>query len=86
VLTLGILALVGLIICVPAVVLGPIAWVMGSSDLGLIRAGRMDHTGEGMTAAGQTCGIIATALGAIGLALTCLGMVNDNRLFGRHNW
>jgi hypothetical protein len=46
----------------------------------------MDRTGEGMTAAGQTCGIIATALACIGLALTCLGVLNNNRPFGHPNW
>jgi hypothetical protein len=86
VLTIGILALAGLILCLPAVVLGPIAWAMGSSDLTLIRAGRMDRTGEGITARGQTCGIIATVLGGIGLVLACLGMLNDNTIFGRPHW
>jgi hypothetical protein len=87
VLTLGVLALVGLVICVPSLILGPIAWVMGSNDLNLIRSGRMDRSGEGPTAAGQTCGIIATVLGGIGFVLVCLGRMTDAHfLFGRRGW
>jgi hypothetical protein len=81
VLTLGILALAGLVICLPALVLGPIAWAMGSNDLSLIRAGRMDRSGEGLTSGGQTCGLIATILGAIGLVLTCINFLQPD-----HNW
>ena len=40
--------------------LGPVAWIMGSSDLKEIRAGRMDSEGEGSTNAGRICGIIGT--------------------------
>jgi hypothetical protein len=87
VLTLGILALVGLVICVPSLILGPIAWVMGSNDLVLIRSGRMDRSGEGMTAGGQTCGIIATILGGIGLVLVCLGRMGNGPFgLGRRGW
>lgn len=56
VLILGILSLV---ICGP--ILGPIAWVMGSTDLRQMREGRMDPSGEGLTRAGMVCGIVATA-------------------------
>jgi predicted Zn finger-like uncharacterized protein len=40
--------------------LGPAAWIMGSSDLKEIRAGRMDSEGEATTNAGRICGIIGT--------------------------
>ncbi len=83
VLTLGILALVGLVICIPSLVLGPIAWTLGTTDLALIRAGRMDRTGEGMTSAGQICGIIATILAGIGVFLFCLGKINNQGPFDR---
>jgi hypothetical protein len=87
ILTIGILALVSLIVCVPSVILGPIAWSMGSSDVALMRIGRMDRTGEGATIAGQTCGMIATILGIIGIVLACLGIVSDTNFFsGRHRW
>ena len=64
VLTLGILSLV---ICGP--ILGPIAWTMGHSDLKEMNAGYMDRSGEGITRAGMICGIVATALFAVGICL-----------------
>lgn len=56
VLTLGILGLVVCVIC------GIIAWAMGSSDLAAMRAGVMDRSGEGLTKAGQICGMISVIL------------------------
>jgi hypothetical protein len=41
-------------------ILGPVAWIMGHIDLGEMRAGRMDPSGEGLTNAGRICGIVAT--------------------------
>ncbi|MCI0465244.1 MAG: zinc-ribbon domain-containing protein [Gemmataceae bacterium] len=79
VLTLGILALVGLFLCVPALILGPIAWAMGSNDLAHIRAGRMDPEGESGTASGQTCGIVATVLALIGFVLVFLSSAGGRR-------
>jgi predicted Zn finger-like uncharacterized protein len=68
ILVLGILGLVtGL-----AIILGPIAWVMGNNDLKEIRAGRMDPEGESTTNAGRICGIIATILG-IFQVVCCVG-------------
>ncbi|MSR32717.1 MAG: DUF4190 domain-containing protein [Gemmataceae bacterium] len=74
ILALGILSLV---VCAP---LGIFAWVMGSSDLGKIRSGRMDRSGEGTTQGGYICGIIGSVLFiiqiiAIGffLFVACLG-------------
>ncbi len=88
VLTLGVLSLVavpfslGLI----AVILGPIAWVMGNTDLEEIRRGRMDPTGEGGTNAGRICGMIGTLVGAAILVGFCLliflgAMVGNSRRF-----
>jgi predicted Zn finger-like uncharacterized protein len=54
------------------IILGPIAWILGNSDLREMRAGRMDPEGEGSTNAGRICGIIGTAMGALGL-LCCVG-------------
>jgi hypothetical protein len=42
--------------------LGPVAWIMGSSDLKEIRAGRMDPEGEGTTNGGRICGMIGTVI------------------------
>jgi|SRR5579862_1355044 len=70
ILVLGILGLVfsGLI------VFGPIAWIMGNTDLTAIRSGRMDPEGEGLTSAGRICGIIGTALSAFSL-ICCVAYI-----------
>lgn len=47
-------------------IFGPIAWIMGNSDLQQMRAGTMDPEGESITNAGRICGMIATIL-----AYTC---------------
>jgi hypothetical protein len=62
VLTLGILSIV---IC--GIILGPIAWALGSTDMKEIREGRMDPDGEGITNAGRICGIIGTFLHLAGM-------------------
>jgi hypothetical protein len=67
ILTLGILSLV---IC--GIILGPIAWAMGSTDLSEIRAGRMDPDGEGITNAGRICGIIGTIWSLVVILFFCL--------------
>jgi hypothetical protein len=60
VMALGLVALVGgFAFCVP-VLIGPIAWILGTMDLRAMRDGHMDPTGESMTRSGQICGIIAT--------------------------
>ena len=56
ILTFGILSLV---LCN---LFGPFAWIMGSSDMAAMRAGRMDRSGEGLTQGGMICGIIGTVL------------------------
>lgn len=87
ILTLGILALAGLVICLPSLILGPIAWAMGNNDLSLMRAGRMDREGEGATTGGHTCGMVATILGVIGIVLLCMMEVLGERgIFFRRRW
>jgi predicted Zn finger-like uncharacterized protein len=72
ILVLGILALVlGFSFVLPAVVMGPIAWIMGNGDMREMRAGRMDPEGLGMTNAGRICGMIATILFGAGIVLCC---------------
>jgi hypothetical protein len=56
ILTLGILSLV---VCQ---LFGPFAWAMGNQDRAAMRAGRMDPEGEGLTRAGEVCGMIGTIL------------------------
>jgi hypothetical protein len=79
IMAMGLVALVGgMSFCLPAVV-GPVAWAMGTWDLREIREGRMDPDGEGMTRAGQVCGIIASVLmimGALVFALLFLSGMN----------
>jgi len=87
ILTLGIVGLVlaavggpGAVCCVVTAVLpvigmilGVVAWVMGSKDLGAMRAGRMDRRGEGSTKAGRVCAIIAVILGILVILLALVG-------------
>jgi hypothetical protein len=64
------------------VIFGPIAWIMGNTDLAQIRAGTMDPSGEGMTQAGRVLGIVATVLTLASLSLFCLGfMLQAGRRF-----
>ncbi len=59
----GVLILVlGILSLVFCALTGPVAWILGNTDLAEIRAGRMDPEGEGLTRAGQICGIIGTVL------------------------
>lgn len=48
---------------------GIAAWVMGNNDLREMDAGLMDPEGRANTSAGRICGIIATALIAVGLLI-----------------
>lgn len=75
VLTLGVLSLV-VFFCAP--VFGPIAWIMGHTDLKLMRAGQMERDGEGPTMAGMILGIVMTILAAVTLTLFCLGGLIDS--------
>ncbi len=85
VMTLGILSLVGIVLTVGllSVILGPIAWVMGQTDLEEIRHGRMDPEGENSTNAGKICGMIGTLAGAVVLFSCCvlffIGMIAERR-------
>ena len=56
----SLILILGILSIVVCGFLGPVAWIMGSSDLKEIRAGRMDAEGEGTTNAGRICGIIGT--------------------------
>jgi hypothetical protein len=75
ILVLGILS-----ICLPCVslVLGPIGWYMGASDLRAMRQGRMDPQGEGTTKAGYICAIVGTVIHALGV-FSCCGLQTSLR-------
>jgi hypothetical protein len=71
-----VLGILGLVVCGP---LGIAAWVMGNGDMKEMDAGTMDPSGRSTTNGGRICGIVATALMALGLlvgiALMALGIV-----------
>jgi len=74
VLTLGVMSIV--LFCAP--ILGPTAWILGHTDLKLIRSGQMDRSGEGMTQAGMILGMVTTILPAAILSLMCLGSILES--------
>ncbi len=54
-------------------ILGPIAWIMGRSDLKEMDAGRMDPAGRDATQTGKTCGKLAVIIwGSIACAIFLL--------------
>ncbi len=66
----GVMILVfGILGFVCCFIFGIVAWVMGSSDLREMAAGRMDPSGRGLTQAGKICGIISTALQIVGIVI-----------------
>jgi len=77
VLAMGIVGIVSapiwLVCCAPlgvvSIVLGILAWVMGSRDLKEMQSGLMDPGRQDITQAGQVCGIIATILGGLVLLM-----------------
>lgn len=72
IMALGLIALVGgMSMCAPVVV-GPVAWALGTWDLREIREGRMDPVGRSMTQTGQVCGIVATVLLILAIPFFCL--------------
>jgi predicted Zn finger-like uncharacterized protein len=72
VLTLGIIGLLGIVLCAPiGTLFGMVAWILGHSDLKRMKRGDMDPEGEGMTQAGWICGIIATSIGLLFSFGTC---------------
>jgi hypothetical protein len=80
----GVLVLVfGILGLVCCVIFGIIAWVMGSSDLREIDAGRMDPAGRGLTQAGKICGIISVVLlivtTVLGILFAILGALSGAR-------
>ena len=71
ILTLGLIALIGGMSIYLPFVIGPIAWLMGNSDLAEIHAGRMDPSGEGLVQAGRILGIISTVFLILGVVIVC---------------
>jgi ribosomal protein S27E len=63
------LAILGLLCCMP---LGIAAWIRGVIDLGEMRRGEMDPSGQSLTQVGMILGIVATALGVLGTLVSIL--------------
>lgn len=77
ILVMGIMSMVVLFFGCPfvvpwliGIVLGVLAWVMGSADLAKMKRGEMDTEGQSNTRAGWVCGIIGTVLNTV-LLLGC---------------
>jgi hypothetical protein len=80
----GVLVLVfGILGLVCCMIFGIVAWVMGSSDLREMDAGRMDPSGRGLTQAGKICGIISVVLlivtTVLGILFAILGALSGAR-------
>jgi predicted Zn finger-like uncharacterized protein len=60
------------ILALLAIGLGLPAWIMGQRDLGAMRRGEMDFSGETATKGGWICGIVGTILGAV--CMICVGI------------
>lgn len=58
--TILVLGILSIVLPFANLILGPLAWALGSADLRAIKAGRMDPAGEGTTKAGYICGIVGT--------------------------
>jgi hypothetical protein len=58
--TILVLGILSIVLPLVSIILGPLAWALGSADLNAIKQGRMDPTGEGTTRAGYICGVVGT--------------------------
>lgn len=67
--TILVLGIVSLVCCQ---LLGPVAWVLGSSELKRIRSGQVSVHDEGTTKAGMILGIISSIFLMLGLAWVLL--------------
>ena len=67
ILVLGILSLVLGVSCGVGFLLGPVAWVMGNGAIAEIDRDPAAYTNRSMVQAGRVCGIVATALLALGV-------------------
>lgn len=68
VLVLGILSCC---ICGLGLIMGPIAWAMGNTELGAVRRREVDPGAHGIIMGGYVCGIIGTCLNACWVLLIC---------------
>ena len=64
-----VLGILGIVLCP---ILGPVAWIMGSSDLKRIGAGEIAMEAKGLTQAGMICGIVGTVLVCLAIVVWIL--------------
>ncbi len=69
------LGICGAVFVIVGLVLGIIAWVMGSGDLKRIRAGSIDQSAEGGTKTGYITGIIGTILNGMYFVCGCIAVI-----------
>lgn len=67
-----VLGILGVLCCHP---LAPVAWYLGSTEVGAIRQGRASVAGEGFAMAGKILGIIGTVILGLGLLFGLLWML-----------
>ncbi len=81
--TILVLGVLSLVVCG---VLGPVAWTMGNTALKQINANPGAYTNRGNVQAGRICGMIGTALVAIGILafvlLMAVGMASSSSSSG----
>jgi hypothetical protein len=71
---LGLIGLVGGMVFVVPLVVGPFAWLLGSRDLRAMQDGHMDPRGRKQTRTGWYCGIAASMMLLV-LGLAFLGLL-----------
>ena len=64
-----VLGILGIVLCP---ILGPVAWIMGSSDLKRIGTGEIAMEAKGLTQAGMICGIVGTVLVCLAIVVWIL--------------
>ena len=69
----GVVLVVGILGLICCQIVAPIAWIMGHSDLNLIRQGYIDPSGRSLTQVGMVLGIIGTLVLLIQIAVVALG-------------
>jgi hypothetical protein len=76
-----------LVVCL---VLGPLAWIMGSQDLKAIQRGELSQEGQSFVLSGYICGIVSTILTIVTL-VSCaiivawiMNMISESR--AHHRW
>jgi hypothetical protein len=65
----------GWVIVLVGLVLGIMAWVMGSGDLKKIRAGQIDAAAQGQTKSGYITGIVGTILNILYVVCGCIAVI-----------